>query len=498
MAHHSLLIRGAQVLDGSGAPASTADVAVDGGCIARVGSLDADTADSDIDASGLSLAPGFIDVHTHDDFAAIAHRDMGFKSPGGVTTCIVGNCGFGAAPYPAAMAMLGTLTPGLNVPAYEGHAGYAAALQMHPPGVNIGVLAGHGTLRKAVMGDVDRPPDGPEMAAMGALLEEALEAGVLGMSSGLIYEPGRHAATQELADLSALMRERGGLYVTHMRDEGAGLLASVEEAIRIGAEAGVGVQISHHKASGKESWGLVERSLALIEAAQARGQDVHADQYPYTAGSTMLAAVLANGAFLGEPTAGGIGTVDPRDVVIASAPGHPQWEGHSVAALVEMLGLPPRQAAELVADAAHGATAVLHMMREEDVQRILRHPSTIVGSDGIPNLDGRPHPRLYNTFARVLGHYARDLGLFDLATAIYRMTGFAARKFGLADRGCIREGAFADLVLFDAETIIDRGTFEHPNRYPLGIEHVFVNGQHAVDRGALTAARAGKVLRRAG
>jgi N-acyl-D-amino-acid deacylase len=493
---YDVLIRGARVYDGEGAPPVSIDVAVSVDRIERMGSLDGCTAKLEIDASGLALSPGFIDVHTHDDFAALSHPDMGFKSRGGVTTCIVGNCGFGAAPFQQAVAMLGSLTPGPAIAPYEGHAGYAAAVQANTPGVNIGVLAGHGTIRKAVVGSEDRIPSDREMEAMKSYLREALDAGVVGMSSGLVYDPGRYAQTEELAELAGVMRGTGALYATHMRDEGSGLLGSVAEAIEIGARAGVGVQISHHKASGRDSWGLVEASLQLIEAAQLRGEDVHADQYPYTAGSTSLQSTLENGAFANDGRSGGHGELTPDDVVIASAPGHPEWEGRSIAELSTMLGMSPLEAARMVADQARGTTAILHLMTEEDVQRVLRHPSTMIGSDGIPTLEGRPHPRLYNSFARVLGHYSRDLGLFDLSTAIHRMCGFSARKFGLQDRGVIREGAYADLVLFDAKTVIDKGTFDNPNRYPAGIRWVFVNGGVAVRDDTVRAERHGRVLRR--
>jgi N-acyl-D-amino-acid deacylase len=490
-----VLIRGAHVYDGCGGQPMVADVAINGDRIAAIGNLESNQAKTDIEARGLALSPGFIDAHTHDDYAALSHPDMGFKSRGGVTTCIVGNCGFGAAPYDQAVQMLGALAPGADVPEYVGHRGYADALEAVGPGVNIGVLAGHGTIRMAAMGTDNRVPTDAEMAAMRGHLREALEAGVLGMSTGLIYNPGRYANTDELVELARLMHGTGAIYATHMRDEGVSLLESVSEAITIGERAGVGVQISHHKASGRESWGLVSRSLALIEAAQRDGQDVHADQYPYTAGSTSMQAILENGAFSGE---GGMGSLRGSDAVVASAPGRAQWEGQSVADLAAASGESERETGERVARESSGATVVLHMMSEEDVQSVLRHPSTMIGSDGIPTLDGRPHPRLYNSFARVLGHYSRDIGLFDLSTALYRMCGFPANKFGLVDRGVIKEGAYADLVVFDANEIVDKGTFEDPNQYPIGIHHVFVNGQPAVRDGKLMGERHGRVIRRAG
>ena len=494
---YDTLIRNALVFDGQGSPPEQTDVAIEADKIAAIGSLDAAVAREEFNAAGLALCPGFIDVHTHDDFAALSHPDMGFKSRGGATTCIVGNCGFGAAPFAEAVDTLGRLTPGLRFPTYAGHSGYAKALVANPPGVNIGVLAGHGTIRKATVGSEDREPTEKEMRAMKAHLNEAMDAGVLGMSSGLIYDPGRYARTEELIEVASEMRGTGALYATHMRDEGAGLLNSVAEAIHIGARAGVGVQISHHKASGRESWGLVQQSLALIELAQGRGEDVHADQYPYTAGSTSLQAILENGAFGATGASGGIASVSPDDVVVASSPGQSQWEGKSVSELTQLLNLSPLAAAREVVAQSPGTSVILHMMSEEDVQLVMRHPSTMIGSDGIPTLDGRPHPRLYNSFARVLGHYSRDVGLFNLTTAIYRMSGFPAKKFRLTGRGEIAEGAWADLVLFDPATVIDKGTFEDPNRYPAGLHAIFVNGQVAVQDDKVTGHRAGQVLTRA-
>lgn len=495
-AHGATVLRGVQIVDGTGAPPLEGDLAIENDRISAVGDVCVGNPAIEIDAQGLAVAPGFIDVHTHDDFAALIHPHMRFKLCGGVTTSVVGNCGFGAAPFAEAMQLARTLHPTLDVEPYQGYAGYFERLDANPTGTNIAVLAGHGTLRMAAMGRVNRAPDDREMAHMRSLLAEALDAGVVGLSSGLIYEPGRYAATDELVALAASMRGTGALYATHMRDEGTGLVESVREAIAIGERGGVPVQISHHKAAGRDSWGLVSQSLALIESAHARGENVHADQYPYTAGSTILRAVLDNGAFLDDPSAGGIGRVRPEDAVIASAPGHPEWEGQSVADLAHRVALPAREAAEHVERAAGGATVVLHMMSEDDVRTVMRHPSTMIGSDGIPTLEGKPHPRLSNTFARVIGHYGRDEGLFSLSEAVYRMTGFCAEKFGLRDRGVLRAGAFADVVVFDPATIIDRGTYQDPMTPPAGIRHVFVNGQQVMHDAELQDARAGRAIRR--
>jgi N-acyl-D-amino-acid deacylase len=497
-ASRELVIRNALVYDGTGAPPIGADVAVRGDRIAATGapgSLGAEPVDV-LDAAGLALAPGFIDVHTHDDFAAVLHPDMSFKTLGGVTTCIVGNCGFGAAPWRAASALARAFHPRDALPRWEGFGGYFARLEAHPPSVNVGALVGHGTLRLAAMGSARREPDAAEAGRMQAALREGIDAGCLGLSTGLIYDPGRFAATDEIVALARELRGTGGLYATHLRDEGTGLLDAVREAIAIGERAGVPVQISHHKASGRAAWGLVHDSLLLIEAARARGLDVHADQYPYTAGSTVLAAVVQSGGL--EPSGpSGIGKLEAEAIVVAAAAGHPEWEGRSLAYLMREFALPASEAAERVLAGSPGTTVVLHSMHEDDVRTVMRHPTTMIGSDGIPTLEGRPHPRLYGTFARVLGRYARELGLFALEEAVHRMTGLPARKFGLADRGVVRAGAFADLVLFDPARVIDAGSYEDPHRPPDGIAHVFVNGAPVVREGAHTGSRPGRVLRRA-
>jgi N-acyl-D-amino-acid deacylase len=487
---YDAVIREAEIYDGTGAAPVTGDVAIADGRIVAVGSA-AGTARLTLDGRGRCVSPGFIDVHTHDDFAAIVHPDMAFKLLGGVTSCVCGNCGMGVAPHPAAMAMAQVLHPRITLPEWKGTAGYLDYLERHPPGVNIGVLVGHGTARLAAMGAAARAPDTGEMAHMKATLQEGLDAGALGLSSGLVYDPGRFATTDELAELASIMRGTGALYATHMRDESDGLLGSVAEAIEIGERAGVPVQISHHKASGRSAWGLVSESLRLIERAQARGLDVHADQYPYTAGSTVLNAVFRDGRF-----GGGIGPMRPEDIVIASTAAHPEWEGRNMVELATLMACEPEAAAARILAEDSGVTVILHMMREEDVRTVMRHPSTMIGSDGIPTLEGKPHPRLYGTFARVLGKYSREEGLFPLAEAIYKMTGFAAAKFGLAGRGVLKPGAHADVVLFDQRRVIDCGTFEDPHRPPAGIEAVFVNGVLGATLGKITGERCGKVLRR--
>ena len=486
---HDLVIRDATLFDGEGSDPFRGDLAIEGDTIAAVGHVRGDARNT-VDGAKLAVAPGFIDVHTHDDFAAVLHPDMGFKSGGGVTTCVVGNCGMGAAPWRAAALFARAMHP-QPLPQWEGYRGYFEYLQSHPPGLNIAALMGHGTIRAAAMGNEAREPSDAEMKVMKAMVLEGLEAGAVGLSSGLIYDPGRFAHTEELIELCKVMRGSCGLYATHMRNEGVDLLPSVAEAIAIGDAAGVAVQISHHKASGRAAWGLVSQSLALIEHAQARGLNVHADQYPYTAGSTILSAVYRDGK-LGDDRGGLSGDA----VVIASTPSNPAWEGRSLAQIAHAMGCDAETAAAHVLKAEPGATVIIHTMCEDDVRTVMRHPSTMIGSDGLPTLQGKPHPRLYGTFARVLGHYARDEGVLPLADAVWRMTGFPARKFGFHDRGILKEGMKADLVLFDPDTIIDVGTFEDPNHAPKGIAAVYVNGQLAAQNGKATDSRAGRVLRR--
>jgi dihydroorotase/N-acyl-D-amino-acid deacylase len=285
----------------------------------------------------------------------------------------------------------------------------------------------------------------------------------------------------------------GGVYATHMRDEGIGLVGAVAEAISIGETSGVPVQISHHKASGRSAWGLVSRSLALIDAARARGVDVTADQYPYTAGSTSLFAVVQNA----EEGTAGVGDTDWTTVVIASAPRHPEWEGKSITALAAHLGGSPDETAKAVVDAeGYGAVVIVHSMNEADVRTVMAHPTTMVGSDGIPTVTGRPHPRLYGTFAKVLGQYVRDEHVLSIEQAVHRASGMPATKFGLANRGVIADGAFADLVLFDPLAVNDAATYDDPRRYPTGIVTVWVGGTAVMHDGQHTRERPGRTVRR--
>ncbi len=493
---YDIVIRGGTVYDGSGAPARVVDVGVRGVRIVEVGAI-AGRGVMDLDARGLAVAPGFIDVHSHDDFAVLLEPEMPFKVMQGVTTDIVGNCGSGVVPFEAGLARFRRFHPAANPERWDGFAGYLARVDEARPSLNVAVLIGHGSLRRGAMGLAQRAPSAAELDRMRTWVREGVAAGAMGLSTGLIYEPGCYAATEEIAGLAReLGGPSGGLYATHIRNEADGLLDAVGEAIRVGEEAGIPVEISHHKAAGRRNWGRVGQSLRMIEDARGRGVDVTADQYPYTAGSTSLAAVVQSGALRGNRS-GGLGELTAGDVLIASAPEHAEWEGSRLSVLADSWGLSAEAACErILAGEGEACFVVIFTMDEADVRLVMAHPTTMIGSDGVPCSTGKPHPRLYGCFPRVLGHYVRDHHVLDLGTAIHRMTGMPAAKFHLLDRGLIRPGAFADIVVFDPVHIADVATYGEPRRFPIGIRAVFVNGVTVALDGEHTGARPGRALRR--
>jgi N-acyl-D-amino-acid deacylase len=487
---YDLLIRNGTVIDGTGCPGFSADVAIETDRIVVVGAVNR-PAKHTIDAAGRIVAPGFIDVHAHDDFALLDRPLCDFKILQGVTTEVIGNCGFGAAPagaaYKAYIRDFGAQLFGpLGSFSWETTSEFFQMLEAHPASVNVAALIPHAAVRYTVLGADKRPPAAQELARMQDLVREGMEAGAVGLSTGLYYLS--YTNTEEVIALARVVAEYGGLYATHMRNEAGRLLESISETLRIGEEAGVPVQISHHKAMGRENWGRVKDSLMLIEQARARGVDVSSDAYPYTAGSTTLSA-LAKG--------GSLELVSPADVLIASTSTRHEYEGKTLEELRRLLGRPLKETVDqILAEEGEGVVAVIFGMDESDVRRVLAHPTTMIGSDGIPSVEGKPHPRLYGTFARVLGTYARDERLFSLEDAVYRMTGFPAHKFRLTDRGVIRVGAYADLVIFDAQTIAEGGTYQDPRHYPFGIDYVIVNGKVTVDRSTHTGERNGRRLRK--
>jgi len=485
-----LAIVGGTVVDGSGRSSFRADVGVAGDRIVSVGKLRED-ARRTIDASTLVVAPGFIDVHTHDDLAVVRSPRLEFKVMQGVTTGVVGNCGMGVAPVSPAYRryyetfLASALGEGADF-TWRTIAEYYEAVERAGPSLNVACLVPHGLLRLAVMGMEPRPPSGSELAQMKDLLEEALAAGGIGLSSGLVYPPGIFATTAELIELCRVVASHGGLYASHIRDEGERLLEAVGEAIRIGEEAGVAVEISHHKASGQTNWGKVAQSLRLIEEARSRGLDVTVDVYPYTAGSTVLGMVVA-GASRDE--------VNPDEILIASVPGHPELEGKTLEELGQLKGMPPLEAARSLLQEDPSVVAIMFSMAEEDVRRVMRHPAAMFGSDGLPSTGGKPHPRLYGTFARVLGTYVRQEKVLALEEAIHKMTALPAAKHRLTGRGQVALGYYADLTVFDPASVADLATYQEPRRHPAGIRYVIVNGEVVVDNGRHTGEAAGSILR---
>jgi N-acyl-D-amino-acid deacylase len=470
-----LVIRNALLIDGSGDIPRRGDLAVHGDRIVGLGELGALHGGVEHDASGYALAPGFIDVHTHDDRLLLTDPTVACKASQGVTTVVTGNCGLSLAP----LTFAGRPPSPLDLVAEDGtqcypsFAAYRAALAQSPPAVNVLALVGHTTLRIGALSRLDRPADRAEIARMQAALEASLAAGAIGLSTGLFYPPAQAAPTAEVIALAEVLRAHDALYTTHMRDEGDRVVTSLRETFEIGSASGAAVVISHHKCAGRANHGRSRETLALIDEARLH-QRVGLDVYPYIAGSTMLDPDRSMGA---------------TRIVVTWSKGMPEAAGRDLAELAREHGVSQREMAERLRPAG----AIYFMMSEADVQRILAHPAAMIGSDGLPH-DTHPHPRLWGTFPRVLGHYARELGLFPLEEAVRKMTALPAAQFGVVDRGALRVGAFADLVLFDPETVIDEATFEAPARPARGIARVWVNGRATWDEAAATGARPGRLL----
>ncbi|MBT3996621.1 MAG: D-aminoacylase [Chloroflexi bacterium] len=492
-----LIIKGATVIDGSGSEGSILDVAIEGDRIVSIApNIEAESAEV-LDATGLVLSPGFIDVHSHDDFHVLIEPEVRHNILQGITTAIVGNCGFGAAGSEAGKIQMKAINePSADLPDWAGYAGYLEEVDKASPVLNVAALIGHHTARREAMGGVaDRPPSDSELMAMLANVTEGMEAGAVGLSTGLVYEPGRYASTEEVVALSKVVGKHGGLYVSHMRDEGSGLLDSVRETLHIGEASGTAVEISHHKAVGKTNWGMVTQSLEMIEEAIAQGRDVTADQYPYTARSTMLFALVQNGTF-NDSEGGAMGKSEPSEVLLCSVPGQEDFEGRSLQSFVEEFDLPGEEAAnKLLRDYSDSILVAAFGMDEGDVRMVMAHSSTMIGTDGLDR-GSKPHPRAWGTYPRVLGKYVREEGVISLENAIYKMTHMPAAKFGIANRGLVKEGYFADLVLFDPDTVIDRATYEDSRVAPTGMPHVIVNGKFAVKNGEHAGSRSGRALRR--
>ena len=537
MTAFDLLLRGGTVVDGTGAPGRRVDVGVLGDRILAIGDLDAVTdvdAQAVVDVGGRVVAPGFIDPHGHSDGSLFLDGALASHLHQGFTTQLSGNCGESLAPITETgreIVDLALRTHALDA-RWSTFAEYLDRVAEQPLGPNVAFLVGHGTIRGSVLGSDARAATPAELGAMVDAVEDALDAGAIGLSSGLIYAPGMHAPPEELETLVAATARRGGLYATHMRNEAAELSRSIEEAIRTIRAAGDGarLQVSHLKCGSRAVWGGAGDAVALLDAARAEGLDVAADQYPYTAAGTTLTTIL-------PPALQALGVdacvdalADPhlRDLVrteigqgvsgwenVASDPGwaglrisnaasRPEWAGRSLQELADELRADPADLAfDVLVENRLDVSVLVDCMTEPDVKTIKAIPWISVCTDaegrrpGHPILDaGRPHPRTYGSTARVLGRYVRERDVQPLEVAVARLSSVPAARLGLRDRGVVREGAMADLVVFDPTTVLDRATDTEPVRYPVGIDHVIVNGKVAIRDGAETGERPGRLLRR--
>ncbi len=530
----SWVIRGALVVDGTGNPRFAADIGIAGGRIARVGRIgdgEAASGTQVVEADGLVVSPGFIDAHSHSDLTLPVHNHAESSLCQGITTEVAGSCGWSLAPGKAETqrSVLRNLLRGLTGIGprdlkftWFSFGEYGAYLMKRGIGTNLYPVLGQSLLRAHVVGTGKRKATPAEVAAMKAMLRDAMAEGCRGLSTGRSYRPGGNADTDEIAALAAELAPFDGIYTSHIKNEAAELLDAVREVIEIGKRAGVKVQVSHHKTIGPENKGKVNESLALLEAARGEGVDVSCDVYPYDFAQVYLlrdglvpqwrnvapqtvkarladpaqrAALKAKAA--GSKVAGMTAKAD--SYLLVAAPGAERLEGLDLAKVAEATGQDPLDACCDLLLATDLRARIAAVMDEEDVRTVLRHPLTMVGTDAFA-IDGEMkgdtplHPRHYGTFPRVVGHYARDISLFSLETAIHKATGLPAAKLGLDDRGVIREGNWADLVVFNAATVVDRATGKDPTLRPEGIKAVFVNGEQAYRDGRPAAALAGKVL----
>ncbi len=526
---YDLIVRGATIIDGTGAAPYVGDAAVAAGRFAAVARRLDGAAARVLDAARWALAPGFIDIHCHSDRYHLEHPAGEIKLRQGVTLEVVGNCGASLAPLAAERARE-AVDHAVGGPGrfngeidWLGYGRYAAKVAAGRPVVNAMGLVGHGTLRIAAMGFAARPATPAEAERMQALLDEAMAEGAAGMSTGLYYAPGLFAATEEVVALARVVARRGGFYATHLRNEAEGLLASIDEAIHIGRAAGVPVHISHLKAAGWRNWHLADAAVARIESARAEGLDVTVDVYPYHFSSTSLLTVIPPWAL-----DGGIPALLPRlanaesrrriighmqdglpgwenifhnagwEKILISACGGPdgrRYEGRSVADIAHADGRDPFDCALDIIAAGGGAVSIIAgSMNEDIVARFIQLPFAMVGSDGSPN-EGKPHPRVYGTFPRVVRRFVRELKVLTLPAAVHKMTGMTAARLRQPDRGRIAAGAHADAVLFDPERLADTATFDDPRRYPVGVRAVLVAGRVVLDGETATGERPGVFVR---
>jgi len=523
-----MIIRGGAVIDGTGEHGRPADVAIEGGNIAAVGDLDGWRAETVLRATGLTVAPGFIDMHTHSDLALLLNPRAESKLRQGVTTEVIGQCGYSPAPAPAGRreairSHFGAW--GQEVTWTWGSFGdYVSALRENGTSVNVVPVVGHSIVRAGVMGEDNRSASETDLAQLREAVAQALSEGAFGLSTGLIYAPGMFADTDELVAVAETLSPVGGIYFSHIRSENTALHEAIYEAIEIGRRAGVRVHISHLKAEGRANWGQTERVLAAIDKARTEGVDVGFDVYPYDAWNTSLAQLLPAWARVGG-AAEIIGRLTDGETrarllaeIAAEAEADPgRWgrrllssvttdanrplQGQTLAAIAEERGCSaPEVVLDLLVEERLDAGMVGFAMCEDDVRRVLSHPLATIGSDSASQApygilgESHPHPRTYGTFARVLGHYARDEQLFSLEEGVAKMTSRAADRLGLSDRGRLVPGAAADIVVFDADTVSDAATYENPHQYARGIRWVIVNGVVELDGEHHQDRRPGQVL----
>lgn len=528
-----VLIKGAEIVDGSGDPRYKSDVGIVNGRIARIEqNIGSGSAEVEIQAGNRILCPGFLDTHTHDDLYLLARPTGDDKVLQGVTTVVTGNCGLSIAPISEEHAaeikkffgiagLKYVKADDINIHSFDE---YLQKLEGARLGINALSLVGHIAVRIAVMGMENRSPSAVEMEKMKELVAESMKSGACGISSGLIYAPGNFAETAEITELAKVAARYNGIYTTHLRSEGDAIFPALAEAFEIGKNADIPVHISHHKVTGKQNWGQSVETLKAIRQARDSGMTITCDQYPYLAGSTMLAAALPPSALaegdrlytelLKDPSfrANLVETIETKTekgwenlvmgagfqgIVVSVAPQHPAYIGRSIADIAETEGKNPYDLFfDLLLIERQNVVVVLFMMDEEDVVRIMKDPDTMIGSDGIPGFGvEKVHPRQMGTFPRILGRYVREREIITLEEAIRKMTSFPARTFGLKQKGIVKEGFDADLVLFDPEAILDLATYEDPNQVPAGISHVLVNGEVAAENGYITGAVSGMVLR---
>ncbi len=522
---YDILFEGGHVVDGSGNTWFRADVGVVGDKIETVGNLKGASAARRVNAKGHIVAPGFMDIHSHSDVPLLVDPHVESKVYQGITVEVIGNCGSSAAPLTKSVKARWEKYGRGGVPDdfkidWTSMKDYLDRVDRQGISFNLATWVGHGTVREDVMSYENREPTDTELRKMKKFVDDSMRDGAYGMSTGLIYPPSVYGKTPEIIELAKVVAKHGGIYASHIRgEEHESLLTAVKEAIEIGEEADLPVQIAHFKASGKKAWGMVKQSLALVEEARARGIDVAYDQYPYVASSTGLAAILPHWAHEGGAEKMMERLRDPelrrkmakeqrieRDwdgVLIVFAKNNPQYNGWTIAKLAKEQGKTPHDAAcDLLLAENTVVQSVMFGMDEEDVKTVLKNPIGMVGSDGSAISPkgilgiGKPHPRYYGTFPRVLGKYAREEKVISMEEAVRKMTSAPALRLGLKDRGLLREGFKADVVVFDPETVKDEATFADPHRFPTGIPYVVCNGVFTVDKGKHTGKLPGKTLRK--